>query len=227
MPEYRGLIKIGDAYLGGKKVVKKHRGNNLFYSAYLPVGTGVWPITGNQVFVGEWKQSSKDLYSGVTYNHTNTVVLNVPIEKIQTGLQFNFGSVSIKGINYPFLPIFYSSSFGNYYYNTNSDSNVDFLVSDLIAGVSLPPFVQVTKADLITGNKVVLIDGNKYFVKGGSNYSAPSIIYIQLQGDNLIFTSSGKTAELSNDVAMIKGSSSVQMGSWEYEFPIFSSITAY
>lgn len=227
MPEYIGGKKVSDTYIGGKKVTKKYRGTNMFYSAYATIGTSVWSTTGNQVFVGAWNQSSKNLYTGVTYNHSNSVALTIPIEKIKNGLQFNFGSVSLLGTNSPFLPIFFNYSFGSYYYNTNGDNNVGWAMAGLVDGVNLPTSVQVTKADLISGNKIVLMDGNDYFVTGGRSASTPSIIYVQLKDTNLIFTSSEKTAEQSNDAAMIKAGSSSQMGVFEYEFPIFSSITAY
>lgn len=82
MPEYIGGKKVSDASIGGKKVTKKYRGPNLFYSIYLPVGTVLW--NGNHSFLnigGYAGQTPAKLTQGISKTeHGITINLGNKIE---------------------------------------------------------------------------------------------------------------------------------------------------
>ncbi|WP_333604277.1 hypothetical protein, partial [Lactobacillus acetotolerans] len=95
MPEYRGSIKIGDASIGGKKVSKKYRGNNLYYSAYVPAGTSLYNFNGYAtILTNNWSHvgsiDSPIPSDKVQVLKSNSLQLAYPAQEIQHGIQLNF-----------------------------------------------------------------------------------------------------------------------------------------
>lgn len=137
MPEYRGSIKIGDAYIGGKKVSKKYRGNNLFYSSTIPVGTLLYP----EPFV-MWPKYDTDSFhamatgpSPIKVIQTSSIELPKPLSKLKTGIKIYINRLLALETSYP------SASFKVYSFSKGQSVNytgLGTMTSNIAQPIILP-----------------------------------------------------------------------------------------
>ena len=103
---YRGKTIVGLSH-GGKRIVKRYRGDQLVWSAYVPEGTVLW--------------QESDKYGNQTVN------LKAPLSKVKNGVEIAFASkvrLSTASVNY------YSGSI----MKLKPQSPVKVVISDLLSG---------------------------------------------------------------------------------------------
>lgn len=94
MPEYRGSIKIGDAYIGGKKVSKKYRGNNLFYSLIATTASKSWVVSSFTTFSNYSLQVLGDKLYGTSSDGAHTQFVDTATGQNMVTVKASQGSMS-------------------------------------------------------------------------------------------------------------------------------------